>query len=91
MTAQLTIRRVGGPLPTLRPSKTWALADLDEPTCQAVLAFVASAGRQRGAAHAEAQSWVFELSAAAGGGTVSVPFAAIPASLHALLPGPGPR
>jgi hypothetical protein len=88
---QLTVRRVGGMLPTLRPSKTWDLGDLDDASRQAVLDFMATAGRQRGAAHADAMSYVFELSAAAGGGTVSVPFSAIPKALHGLLPGPGPR
>ena len=87
---QLTVRRVGGPLPTLRPSKTWQLDDLDSATQAALRAFLAGAGRQRAAAHAGAMSYVFELSGP-DAGTVSVAFAQIPDVLHPLLPGPGPR
>ena len=90
MAGQLTVRRVGGPLPTLRPSKTWQLDDLDDATRAALRAFVATAGRQRAAAHANAMSYVFELGGSEGG-TVSVAFAQIPEALHPLLPGPGPR
>lgn len=87
MARQLTVRRVGGMLPTMRPSKTWALDELEPHVRHAAQAFMAAAGRARGAPHAEAMSYVFELD----GRTVSVPFADIPAELHALLPGPGPR
>jgi hypothetical protein len=87
---QLTVRRVGGPLPTLRPSKTWQLDDLDDATCAALRAFGATAGRQRAAAHAGAMSYVFELTGP-DAVTVSVAFTQIPESLHPLLPGPGPR
>ena len=89
MPGQLTVRRVGGPLPTLRPSKTWPVDDLDDATRAALHAFVASAGRQRAAAHAGAMSYVFELTGP-GAGSVSVAFAQIPDALHPLLPGPGP-
>ena len=89
MPGQLTVRRVGGPLPTLRPSKTWAMDDLDDATRAALQALVASAGRQRAAAHAGAMSYVFELTGPRAR-TVSVAFAQIPDALHPLLPGPGP-
>jgi hypothetical protein len=90
MPNQLTVRRVGGPLPTLRPSRSWNLDDLDEATRSALRTFVARAGRQRAAPHAGAMSYVFEL-AGDEACTVSVAFAQIPEALHALLPGPGPR
>lgn len=94
MAGHLTVRRVGGPLPTLRPSKTWPLDDLDAATQAVLFAFVASAGRQRAAAHPGAMSYVFELTGPGAGsdaGVVSVAFAQIPEALHPLLPGPGPR
>ena len=89
MAGQVTVRRVGGPLPTLRPSKTCQLDDLDGALQAALHDFVANAGRQRAAAHAGAMSYVFELTGPRAR-TVSVAFAQIPDALHPLLPGPGP-
>lgn len=91
MTQKLTVRRVGGLLPTLRPSRTHALDDLDAATQAAVKDFVAAHTRQGRAAHADATSYVFELAGPKGTQTVSVGFDAIPRALLDLLPGPGPK
>lgn len=86
MAQQLTLRRVGGMLPTLRPSKTWVLDMLYPGACQVTLALVARAGCAPVDAFADAPSDQFEFD----GRTVSVPFADMPAELHASLPCAGP-
>ena len=91
MTQTLTVRRVGGLLPTLRPSRTHDMGALDAATQALVKDFVDSSTRQRRAAHADATSYVFELAGPRGTQTVSVGFDAIPKALLDLLPGPGPK
>ncbi len=88
---KLTVRRVGGMLPTMRPSKTHELSSMDGDTQAALAKFMAGAGRLEKAPHAEAMSYVFEIDGDAGGGKVSAGFGAVPAVLRALLPGPMDR
>jgi hypothetical protein len=86
---RVTIQRVGGMLPTLRPSVAHELDTLDEPTRQALQHFIMTHGRARSAAHPEAMNYVFHLEdAGAAPRTVSAPFSAIPESLRGLLPDP---
>lgn len=84
---QLKITRVGGMLPTLRPSKTWALVELDEDTRAAVAEFVRTAPAAGRASHPDAMSYVFELSGDKPA-TVAVPYDAVPKLVRPLLPGP---
>lgn len=84
---QLTVTRVGGPLPTLRPRSVHALDALDAATREAALAFVCSGARVRSAAHPEAMNYLFEL---AGGDDAprrrSCPYTEVPETLRGLLP-----
>lgn len=86
--ARLTVQRVGGLLPTLRPSRTWELAELDEETRAAVLAFMRAAPPVKSARHPDAMSYVFELDAEGRRLTTTAAYAAIPEALRPLLPGP---
>jgi hypothetical protein len=85
---RLTVRRVGGMLPSLRLHATHDLDTLDEATRQAVLAFVKTAPRASRAAHVEAMSYVFELGSGKTMQVTSAVFAAVPEPLRALLPTP---
>lgn len=88
---KLTVRRVGGMLPTMRPSKTHDLSSLDAATQAALTQFMATTGRVEAAPHAGAMNYVFELDSEAGGGKVSAGFAGVPVVLRGLLPGPMDR
>ena len=88
---KLTVRRVGGMLPTMRPSKTHDLSSLDAATQAALSQFMDTTGRVEAAPHAEAMNYVFELDSDAGGGKVSAGFVGVPAALRGLLPGPMDR
>lgn len=88
---KLTIQRLGGMLPAVRPSVCHALEALDEAQQQALAQWLPQAGRARRAAHAEAMNYVFTLhddtpGAAAAPVKVSAPYAEVPEALRELLP-----
>lgn len=97
---KLTIQRLGGMLPALRPTVSHPLDSLDETQRQALSEWMSVAGRVRGAAHAEAMHYVFTLhddstEAAVPGHKVSAALADVPQALRGLLPAasghrPGP-
>ena len=88
---QLKIMRMGGMLPTLRPTVVHSGDALDAATRQAVLAFMGPAGvasaPARPAPHPEAMGYLLELLQ---DGQVTqqrrCPFAAVPEGLRPLLP-----
>lgn len=92
---KLTIQRLGGMLPALRPSVSHAFEALDEAQQQALAQWLPQAGRARRAAHAEAMNYVFTLHDDDGPGApeaplkVSAPFAEVPEALRGLLPAAG--
>jgi hypothetical protein len=74
-------------LPTLRPTVTHDVDQLDAQLRQALLAFIGQGDRVRSAVHPEAMNYVFELEeAGAAARKLSCAFSAIPATLHVLLP-----
>lgn len=84
---RLTIRRVGGQLPTFQPQTVMTDGDLDASTVEIAKAFVQSppAGS---APQPDAFRYVFELEDGGGCVTVSASFAEVPEALRPLLPTP---
>ncbi len=88
---RLVIRRVGGMLPTLRPSSSHDVEALDQATREALDAFMAlHRASAQTASHAEAMVYIFEVHAPKSVMTCSAAYTAIPEALKGLLPGPGP-
>lgn len=85
---KLTIQRVGGMLPTLRPTCSHNLSDLDAATRAQLLAFMRDTPPASAAPYPDAMPYVFELAAAGKVQTVSAAYDDVPPSLRLLLPGP---
>ena len=88
---RLTIQRLGGMLPSLRPTVSHPLDSLDDTQRQALTEWMAVTGRVRRAAHAEAMHYVFTLHDDLAGPTpagkkVSAALADVPQALRGLLP-----
>lgn len=83
---RLTIRRVGGQLPTFRPAKVMTDADLDAATCEAARLFVRSPPAGAPAPQPDSFRYIFELEEDGGIATASASFAEIPEALRPLLP-----
>lgn len=85
---RLTIRRVGGQLPTLQPTTVTTDATLDAATCEVARSFVRSppAG---GPPQPDSFRYIFELEEDGALATASASFAEIPEALRPLLPAPG--
>jgi hypothetical protein len=88
---EITVRRLGGMLPTMRPSKTQSLDALDSVTLEELRAFVAANTISTSAAHPEAMSYQFELKFEDRTEKACASFNEIPACLHPFLPGPRDR
>ena len=87
---RLTIRRVGGQLPTFQPTKVVTDGDLDAATVEAARSFVRSP--PAGAApQPDSFRYVFELEDDGGNATASASFAEVPEALRPLLPTPAAR
>jgi hypothetical protein len=87
---RLTIRRVGGQLPTFQPTKVVNESELDPATCEIAREFVRSAPPRR-SPHPDAFLYVFQLEEHGEIATVSAAFAEIPDPLKPLLPSPASR
>jgi hypothetical protein len=87
---RLTIRRVGGQLPTFQPTKVVSDSELDSATCEIARQFVRSAPPRR-SPQPDAFVYVFQLEEHGETATVSAAFAEIPEPLKALLPSPASR
>ncbi len=83
---RLTIRRVGGQLPTLQPTCVVEEKDLDAETCQVARTFVRGTPRKRAATHADAFLYVFELEEDGRTATTSASLDEIPEALRPMLP-----
>lgn len=87
---RLTIRRVGGQLPTFQPTKVVNDSELDPATCEIARAFVRSAPPCR-PGPPDTFRYVFELEEGGQTATASAAFAEIPEALKVLLPSPASR
>jgi hypothetical protein len=83
---RLTIRRVGGQLSTLRPTRVLHDVDLTPQACAVVREFVCSKERKRSAQHPDAFTYVFELEEAGAITTTSADFDEVPETLRPMLP-----
>jgi hypothetical protein len=92
---RLTIRRVGGQLPTFQPTKVVDENEIDPATCEIARDFVRSAPpRQSGPPDTfrpDTFRYVFELEEDGQTTTASAAFAEIPEALRLLLPSPAAR
>jgi hypothetical protein len=87
---RLTIRRVGGQLPTLQPTKVVDEKEIDPATCEIARDFVRSAPPGR-SGPPDTFRYVFELEEHGQTTTASAAFAEIPEALRLLLPSPAAR
>ena len=85
---RLTIRRVGGQLPTFQPTKVVNDGDLDAATVEIARSFVRSPPAVGTAPQPDSFRYVFELEDDSGLTTASASFAEIPEALRPLLPTP---
>lgn len=85
---RLTIRRVGGQLPTFQPTKVMTDDDLDAATAEIARSFVRSPPAGGTAPQPDAFRYVFELEDDGGLTTASAGFAEVPEALRRLLPTP---
>jgi hypothetical protein len=83
---RLTIRRVGGQLPTFQPTKVMTDGDLDAATVEIAKSFVRSPPAGDSAPPPDSFRYVFELEDDGGLATASASFAEVPEALRALLP-----
>jgi hypothetical protein len=83
---RLTIRRVGGQLPTFQPTKVMTDGDLDAATTEIARSFVRSPPAGGSAQQPDSFRYVFELEDDGGLTTASASFAEIPEALRPLLP-----
>jgi hypothetical protein len=88
---RLTIRRVGGQLPTFQPTKVMTDGDLDAATAKVAKSFVRSPPAGDSAPQPDAFRYVFELEDESGLATASASFAEIPEALRPLLPTPASK
>jgi hypothetical protein len=86
---RLTIRRVGGQLPTLQPTTVTTDATLDAATCEVARSFVRSPPAGGSTPQPDAFRYIFELEEDGGLATASASFAEVPEALRPLLPAPG--
>lgn len=87
---RLTIRRVGGHLPTLRPTRVTEVDELDPALKTVLLQFMRQGPRVTKAPHPEAFVYSFELEGAGQGERTSASFEEIPEELRVLLPAAKP-
>jgi hypothetical protein len=85
---RLTIRRVGGQLPTFQPTKIMTDGDLDATTAEIARSFVRSPPAGNSAPQPDSFRYVFELEDDGGRATASASFAEIPEALRPHLPTP---
>jgi hypothetical protein len=88
---RLTIRRVGGQLPTLRPTSVVDERDLDNKTCEIARTFVRETPRREAATQPDVFLYVFELEEDGRITSTSVSFSDVPESLRPMLPSPSKR
>jgi len=88
---RLTIRRVGGQLPTFQPTKVMTDGDLDAATVEIARSFVRSPPAGGSAPQPDAFRYVFELEDDGGRATASASFAEVPEELRPLLPTPAAK
>jgi hypothetical protein len=89
---RLTIRRVGGQLPTFQPTKVMTDGDLDAATAEIARSFVRSPPAADAATpQPDSFRYVFELEDDGGLTTASANFAEIPEALRPLLPTPASK
>jgi hypothetical protein len=83
---RLTVRRVGGHLPALRPSRTIEDQEISPGLRESLVRFLREAGSVERAPHPEAFTYVFDLDIDGERLTASAPFDQVPEELKALLP-----
>ena len=83
---RLTVRRVGGHLPTLSPSRTIEESDLPPGVRGRLESFLRETQPVRRAAHPEAFAYVFDLDLGGERLTTSASFDDVPEELRGLLP-----
>jgi hypothetical protein len=88
---RLTIRRVGGQLPTFQPTKVMTDGDLDATTAEIARSFVRSPPAAASAPQPDTFRYVFELEDDGEHATASASFAEIPEALRPLLPAPASK
>lgn len=88
---RLTIRRVGGQLPTFQPTKVMTDGDLDAATVEIAKSFVRSPPAAGPAPQPDSFRYVFELEDEGERATASAGFADIPEALRPFLPTPASR
>lgn len=88
---RLTIRRVGGQLPSFQPTKVTTDGDLDAATAEVVRSFVRSPPAGGFAPQPDSFRYIFELEDDSGLATASASFAEIPEALRPLLPTPASK
>ena len=88
---RLTIRRVGGQLPTFQPTKIMTDGDLDATTAEIARSFVRSPPAGNSAPQPDSFRYVFELEDDGGRATASASFAEVPDALRPLLPTPSAK
>jgi Emfourin len=88
---RLTIRRVGGQLPTFQPARVMTDGDLDAATAEIARSFVRAPPAGGSAPQPDSFRYIFELEDDGGLATASASFAEVPEELRALLPTPTAR
>ena len=88
---RLTIRRVGGQLPTFQPTTVMTDGDLDTATVEIAKSFVRSPPAGGFTPQPDSFRYIFELEDDGGLATASASFAEVPEELRALLPTPTAR
>ena len=88
---RLTIRRVGGQLPTFQPSRVMTEGDFDAATVEIARSFVRSPPAVGSAPQPDAFRYVFELEDEGEHATASASFADVPEALRPFLPTPASR
>jgi len=83
---RLTVRRVGGQLPALRPSRTIEDQQIPPDLRESLLRFLREARPLAHASHPEAFTYVFDLDLDGERLAASAPFDQVPEELRALLP-----
>jgi hypothetical protein len=88
---RVTIRRVGGHLPTFQPSRIVDGQDLDAETRAELEEFVEKTPRKTSAPHPDAFLYVFELERGGRKVTTSASASEVPEQLRRLLPAVGKK
>ncbi|HEX5783857.1 MAG TPA: hypothetical protein VFY35_03920 [Burkholderiaceae bacterium] len=86
MEGQLSIQRVGGMLPTLRPWRVHPLHSLNAPQLASVQQLFEDTRQPAPAPHPEAMCYVLELTTPQGVQKTTLGFSELPPGLHPLLP-----